>query len=1524
MKIMAMTGTGGILVAVLLTAGTAAGQTVYWKGGVDTAWSNPANWANAADGSAMKPGPGVSVVVDLRANPKNMPVLDLAKGSETIGSLLISGGTASATLTLANGDVSTKMLVVTGDVTIGANGVLTHAAETATGTTVGNESNRLCVVVGGNLNVLAGGQINVDGKGYAGNCGPGRGIGNLSGGGHGGEGGGTAPGGTTYGSITNPATSGSGGHSAQYSGGGTVVLRAGGTFTHNGVITANGQNRGGAIGGAGAGGSINVTAGTMAGTSGTLSANGGCGAANNGTGAGGGGRIALVVTNAGATIPASLLTNTTAVGGQGDGGAGIYGAAGTIYLKTAAQSYGDLIVNNLGIVPSGRYTFLHDATYRFDSITTTNQGGLLVGTNAALTLDGCVLRSDSTIHNVHRADANGGQYYLQGSRLVAKDNGQLNWTGTWTNNGTISWWGTSRTSGLTVGNLTVAAGGILTHETINRPANCLMLVVNGDLTVDAGGAIWAKGLGYLPGQPYSGSGNAGGVHGGEGGWGGGGGTPGVPTTPTYGSITNPTTAGGGSAGAYPSTGGGAVIVRVSRVVTINGTINAMGDAAQVSGGAGGSVSIRAGQLQGSGSITADGGIGQGGNTGGGGGGGRIAVVLANDATFGNVAFSAAGGANLVEGASGGGAAGTIYLQGPGSAYGLLIVSNGVPVARATNVKTLISPLMTDAVVGDVRVLGQASLAVDAGRVFEVYGNWSSDVPDLTVSRAGNVEFKGGATSTISGSTTFNNLKCVVPGKTLQFEGGSTQSVSGRLTLAGAEGKLLALKPAAPGTRWKLNAVLGSTHDVRCVQVSDSDAIAVDPILGFDSDGASAKNDNWAFGAATNAWTGSESTAWDARQNWSLGRLPTYVDTVVIPRTSNTPELDSDRVIGGLNLDSGAVLALNNRTLCVRGDVRNAGSISGAGTFRLTGATAQNVMAGGNSFDILDVGNTGTVTFADSFTAARFGCRVPGAELVFSPGGTATIGVLDLLGAPGKLVKIRSSLPTAVAKWNLTGHAVVYYADVSDQDASGGYRICAIDSTGNGHTPNWDFAPKHCRGGVETEKFIGDLKYRIHTFTNSGILKVNRYTEVEYLIVAGGGGGGHNNGGGGGAGGLLYGSTNLPATNYTITVGAGGVGSVYTTATKGSNGGNTSVSNATAAVVLVNGGGGGGARQTASANDYGLSGGSGGGAGGADAVANGGAGTPPQGFNGGTNMWVSSQYMRGAGGGGAGGVGGNSIDPSVTGAGGAATNIAITGTSVAYAQGGAGGGGGVDGLGGGATGTAGLNGTGGGGGGGKSYTNGGRGGDGIVVVRYKLDIHNRPVSNVTLNGATFNAYLVRANPAPARVSVLWGEDNGVASGAWAHTNSWKAGEWGANSRPGTNMVLTANRSYYYTFEVTCGTNREAADVPVNFITGAVEVRATRRESTEEKPAAFVISRPATATNGPLVVYYTLVGTGRNGEDYDKLQSPAIIPSGETEVRLSVVPNFNMGETRSKGVELTIQPGAYLIGVNGKASIVTKAQ
>ena len=253
--------------------------------------------------------------------------------------------------------------------------------------------------------------------------------------------------------------------------------------------------------------------------------------------------------------------------------------------------------------------------------------------------------------------------------------------------------------------------------------------------------------------------------------------------------------------------------------------------------------------------------------------------------------------------------------------------------------------------------------------------------------------------------------------------------------------------------------------------------------------------------------------------------------------------------------------------------------------------------------------------------------------------------------------------------------------------------------------------------------------------------------INYLVVAGGGGGGgHQNAtdGGGGGGGLRtsYGSNSgggtaaeaalqlTLATNYTITVGAGG--SLGSGGTAPTNGENSSIvgSNITDIISL---GGGGGSANAVNAS----SGGSGGGGGNGGAQP--GQGTSGQGYAGG-----SSNNGRGAGGGGAGAVGANSSSNN-GGAGGIglavniinATNAGtanvgeVSSSNVYYAGGGGGGSSSgaastqaAGGLGGGGNGefnnnnnaTAGDPNTGGGGGG--AFTSGAKaGGSGVVILRY---------------------------------------------------------------------------------------------------------------------------------------------------------------------------------------------------------------
>ena len=238
------------------------------------------------------------------------------------------------------------------------------------------------------------------------------------------------------------------------------------------------------------------------------------------------------------------------------------------------------------------------------------------------------------------------------------------------------------------------------------------------------------------------------------------------------------------------------------------------------------------------------------------------------------------------------------------------------------------------------------------------------------------------------------------------------------------------------------------------------------------------------------------------------------------------------------------------------------------------------------------------------------------------------------------------------------------------------------------------------------------------------------TSVEVLVIAGGGGGGASCGGGGGAGGLIYNNSYpvTPGQTYTVTVGAGGIGT-GSSASRGTNGSNSVFGNLTAI------GGGGGASLTAQG---GLAGGSGGGD--SHTGQTPGAGTAGQGFAGG-RATPSAYDEAGGGGGGAGAVGFTAVgsgttSATVAGIGGPGLAFGISGSSTFYAGGGAGGvmrgsarqlggaGGGGNGAGNGTNATSATVNTGGGGGGGgradlspsASYT-GGDGGSGIVIVRY---------------------------------------------------------------------------------------------------------------------------------------------------------------------------------------------------------------
>lgn len=248
-------------------------------------------------------------------------------------------------------------------------------------------------------------------------------------------------------------------------------------------------------------------------------------------------------------------------------------------------------------------------------------------------------------------------------------------------------------------------------------------------------------------------------------------------------------------------------------------------------------------------------------------------------------------------------------------------------------------------------------------------------------------------------------------------------------------------------------------------------------------------------------------------------------------------------------------------------------------------------------------------------------------------------------------------------------------------------------------------------------------------------------QATLLVIAGGGGGGGasggsqvSSGGGGGGGYRTFTGYNLTlATNYTVTVGAGGSAG-QPGETRGSVGSNSIFSSATA-----NGGGGGAGVSPGSQPALGGDGGSGGGGAGRNTVGPGNLGgsriaitpfptvetTTVQGNAGGG----TTSNNVGSGGGGAGGAG--QIGSGTGSQGGTSNNglqSSITGTAVNRGGGGGGGGfpggtGGFGGANGGGNNEVGANGTAntGGGGGGATSNNdnkaGGNGGSGVVILRY---------------------------------------------------------------------------------------------------------------------------------------------------------------------------------------------------------------
>jgi cysteine-rich repeat protein len=246
-------------------------------------------------------------------------------------------------------EVSRAGQINIGTVTVNSGGTITHTANSSSKTYEININST-------NIDLQSGSNVNANYRGYAAGYGLGISASGYDGGGYGGMGGigygGSS--GPTYGSVTQPSDLGSGTGTGGASGGGSIKLTASGTLTVNGTLSANGSMSGSGAGqgGGGSGGSVWINTGTLAGA-GTILAQGGAGNRGYG-GGGGGGRIAVYYT----TDSSTLISAGNKIQAYGGVMSGSYqnGGAGTVYIKSAAATNGDLIVDNNNLASSTAYT----------------------------------------------------------------------------------------------------------------------------------------------------------------------------------------------------------------------------------------------------------------------------------------------------------------------------------------------------------------------------------------------------------------------------------------------------------------------------------------------------------------------------------------------------------------------------------------------------------------------------------------------------------------------------------------------------------------------------------------------------------------------------------------------------------------------------------------------------------------------------------------------------------------------------------------------------------------------------------------------------------------------------------------------------------------------------------------------------------------------------------------------------------------------------------------------------------------
>ncbi|MFH1378658.1 MAG: hypothetical protein ABII23_00130, partial [bacterium] len=203
------------------------------------------------------------------------------------------------------------------------------------------------------------------------------------------------------------------------------------------------------------------------------------------------------------------------------------------------------------------------------------------------------------------------------------------------------------------------------------------------------------------------------------------------------------------------------------------------------------------------------------------------------------------------------------------------------------------------------------------------GDWTISGGAFNVNQS-TVTFNKNGLQVLTGDTPFYNLLALTSGATLQFNAGDTFSVTNKLDLEN-----IYLRSSSDDSDWYFN-YSGSSMTVKSVDVRDSNANGGESIYATDGSTNTANNANWYFDGTglTLTWTGNTDSTFETASNWSPVLAPAETSDIIIPDTTNKPELGGHTTIKSLNIsEADAELILNDYDLTVSSDVTLSGTLT---------------------------------------------------------------------------------------------------------------------------------------------------------------------------------------------------------------------------------------------------------------------------------------------------------------------------------------------------------------------------------------------------------------------------------------------------------------------------------------------------------------------------------------------------------------------------------------------------------------------